>query len=74
MRGKHATKPMEQVLVEANQLANDGVRELNIVAGHNLLRNGSLRRRLACPTHYRIGFACWDRLDTATVLLSDVHY
>ena len=32
MRGKHATKPMEQVLVEANQLANDGVRELNIVA------------------------------------------
>mgnify|MGYP001186516622 FL=1 len=32
MRGKHATKPMEQVLIEANQLANDGVRELNIVA------------------------------------------
>ncbi len=32
MRGKHATKPMEQVIAEANQLANDGVRELNIVA------------------------------------------
>ena len=32
MRGKHATKPIEQVIIEANQLANDGVRELNIVA------------------------------------------
>jgi len=32
MRGKHATKPLEQVIAEANQLANDGVRELNIVA------------------------------------------
>ena len=32
MRGKHATKPIEQVILEANQLSNDGVRELNIVA------------------------------------------
>ncbi|MEL0097684.1 MAG: 30S ribosomal protein S12 methylthiotransferase RimO [Planctomycetaceae bacterium] len=32
MRGKHATKPLEQVIIEASQLANDGVRELNIVA------------------------------------------
>lgn len=32
MRGKHATKPMEDVLREAEQLAADGVRELNIVA------------------------------------------
>lgn len=32
MRGKHATKPMEEVLREAEQLAADGVRELNIVA------------------------------------------
>ena len=32
MRGKHATKPMEQVLAEAQELAADGVRELNIVA------------------------------------------
>ncbi len=32
MRGKHATKPMEEVIAEAEQLAADGVRELNIVA------------------------------------------
>lgn len=32
MRGKHATKPMEEVLSEARELVADGVRELNIVA------------------------------------------
>jgi ribosomal protein S12 methylthiotransferase len=32
MRGKHATKPMENVLSEAQQLADQGVRELIIVA------------------------------------------
>ena len=32
MRGKHATKPMEEVIAEAEQLAADGVRELIIVA------------------------------------------
>lgn len=32
MRGKHATKPMEEVIKEANELASDGVRELIIVA------------------------------------------
>lgn len=32
MRGKHATKPMEEVLAEAQQLADHGVRELIIVA------------------------------------------
>src|SRR5689334_9299055 len=32
MRGKHATKPMEEVIAEARELAADGVRELNIVA------------------------------------------
>lgn len=32
MRGKHATKPMEQVIAEAKELAADGVRELIIVA------------------------------------------
>ncbi len=32
MRGKHATKPMEEVVAEARELAADGVRELNIVA------------------------------------------
>src|SRR3954471_19356593 len=32
MRGKHVTKPMEEVIREANELAADGVRELIIVA------------------------------------------
>lgn len=32
MRGKHVTKPQEEVLAEATELAADGVRELNIVA------------------------------------------
>ena len=32
MRGKHASKPLEQVMVEARQLADSGVRELIIVA------------------------------------------
>ena len=32
MRGKHATKAMEEVLAEARELAADGVRELVIVA------------------------------------------
>lgn len=32
MRGKHATKPIEQVIQEAQQLAADGVKELIIVA------------------------------------------
>ncbi|MGL6076040.1 MAG: 30S ribosomal protein S12 methylthiotransferase RimO [Fimbriiglobus sp.] len=32
MRGKHVTKPMEEVLKEARELVDDGVRELIIVA------------------------------------------
>jgi ribosomal protein S12 methylthiotransferase len=32
MRGKHATKPIEEVVAEAQELVADGVRELNIVA------------------------------------------
>ena len=32
MRGKHVTKPMEEVLREARELASDGVRELIVVA------------------------------------------
>lgn len=32
MRGKHATKPIEEVITEARELAADGVRELVIVA------------------------------------------
>src|SRR5262249_44694370 len=32
MRGKHVTKPVEEVLREARELADDGVRELIVVA------------------------------------------
>ncbi len=32
MRGRHATKPLEEVIAEAQQLAADGVRELILVA------------------------------------------
>src|SRR3954468_1911787 len=32
MRGKHVTKPIESVVEEARELADDGVRELNLVA------------------------------------------
>jgi ribosomal protein S12 methylthiotransferase len=32
MRGKHATKPIEEVIAEATELAADGVRELVVVA------------------------------------------
>jgi ribosomal protein S12 methylthiotransferase len=32
MRGKHASKPIEQIIDEAKQLVDQGVRELNIVA------------------------------------------
>jgi ribosomal protein S12 methylthiotransferase len=32
MRGKHVTKPIEEVVREARELADDGVRELNLVA------------------------------------------
>ncbi len=32
MRGKHASKPIDQVVAEASQLAADGTRELNLVA------------------------------------------
>lgn len=32
MRGKHASKPIEEVIAEAQQLAADGVRELIVVA------------------------------------------
>jgi ribosomal protein S12 methylthiotransferase len=32
MRGKHASKPIEEIVAEAKELAADGVRELNIVA------------------------------------------
>ncbi|QDV69362.1 Ribosomal protein S12 methylthiotransferase RimO [Rosistilla carotiformis] len=32
MRGKHASKPIEQVVAEARRMAESGVRELNVVA------------------------------------------
>jgi ribosomal protein S12 methylthiotransferase len=32
MRGKHASKPIEQIVDEARRLAESGVREINVVA------------------------------------------
>ena len=52
MRGKHASKPIEAVVAEAQQLAADGVRELIVVAqdttyyGMDLYRQPRLRELL----------------------------
>ena len=43
MRGKHITKPIEMVVAEAEELAADGVRELDIGRSrYDLLRTGPL--------------------------------
>src|SRR5262249_43504889 len=56
MRGKHVSKPLEEVLREARELADDGVRELIVVAQdttyygldlHGRPRLAELRRALA---------------------------
>ena len=66
MRGKHATKPIEQVLDEARQLAADGVRELNIVAQDTTYYGMDLygRPRLAelLPQLVAIDGIAWIRL------------
>ena len=74
MRGKHASKPIEEVIAEAEQLAADGVRELIIVAqdttyyGLDLYGEPRLAELLR-----RAGRSRRHRLDSADVLLSDVH-
>ena len=40
MRGKHHTKPMEEVIAEAKELAADGVRELNLRSSQTLTYYG----------------------------------
>ena len=66
MRGKHATKPIEEVIAEARELAADGVRELIIVAqdttyyGMDLYgepRLAELLRRAGEGRRASIGFA-----------------
>src|SRR5262249_59563206 len=49
MRGKHVTKPIEQVLAEARELAGDGVRELIIVAQDTTYYGLDLYGRLRLP-------------------------
>jgi ribosomal protein S12 methylthiotransferase len=46
MRGKHVTKPIEMVIAEANELANDGMRELIIVAQDTTYYGMDLYRRV----------------------------
>ena len=58
MRGKHATKPMEEVIAEATQLANDGVVVVDGVARGILLSartkpNGENRPLRPPPDHQR---------------------
>ena len=75
MRGKHATKPIEEVIAEARELAADGVRELIIVAqdttyyGIDLYGEPRLAELLA-----RAGQSRRARLDSPDVLLSDVRH
>ena len=73
MRGKHATKPIEEVVAEARELAADGVRELIIVAqdttyyGMDLYGEPRLAELLRELEQGRRA-----RLDSADVLLPDV--
>jgi ribosomal protein S12 methylthiotransferase len=46
MRGKHATKPIEEVIREARELAGDGVRELIVVAQDSTYYGMDLYRRV----------------------------
>src|SRR5436190_8810266 len=46
MRGKHVTKPVEEVLREARELADDGVRELIVVAQDATYYGLDLARRV----------------------------
>src|SRR5205814_4855845 len=45
MRGKHVTKPVEEVLREARELAADGERELIVVARDSTYYGTDLQRR-----------------------------
>ena len=73
MRGKHATKPIEEVVAEARELAADGVRELVIVAQdttyYGLDLYGESR---SGGTPDRAGKGRWNRVDSTNVPLSDV--
>ena len=53
MRGKHATKPIEDVVAEARELAADGVRELVIVAQDTTYYGMDLYGELRLPALLR---------------------
>ena len=74
MRGKYASKPIEQVVAEARQLAADGVRELVIVAQDTTYYGIDLygQPRLA-ELLDELEAIDGARLDSADVPLSDVH-
>ena len=73
MRGKHYSKPMEEVVAEARELAADGVRELVIVAQDTTYYGLDLYGAAApAGAVARAGTSRGARLDSADVLLSDV--
>ncbi len=74
MRGKHASKSIEDVVAEAKQLVASGVRELIIVAQDtNLLSHRHRRYSSSFRTPDAVGCNRRSRMDSIDVLLSDVH-
>ncbi len=73
MRGKHATKPIEEVIREAEQLAaGRRPRADHRRPGHDLLWPGLVRRAAAGRVAAAPGASRRHRLDSPDVLLSDV--
>ena len=75
MRGKHASKPIEEVVAEAEELVADGAKELVVVAqdttfyGMDIYDKPRLDDLLRqARTHRRVG------VDPPDVLLPDVHH
>lgn len=52
-RGKHASKPLERVLAEANQLARTGCREINLIAQDVTQYGFDLYKKFTLPTLLR---------------------
>src|SRR5215831_579907 len=74
MRGKHVTKPIEEVLREARELAADGVRELNIVAQDTTYYGMDLYGRVRLAELLR-ELDCLDGLDWIRVLYAyPIHF
>ena len=72
MRGKHVTKPIEEVLREARELAADGVRELILVAQDTTYYGLDLYGRVRLAELLReLDQSRRHRVDSHSVCLSD---